>query len=54
MLIRWRRWRTERYLHGWLTEATYYRMQFAAGEADNPDQRIAEDVPRFIAGTLRR
>ena len=50
--IRWRRWLTERYLHGWLTDAAYYRMQFAAGEADNPDQRIAEDVPQFIASTL--
>ena len=50
--IRWRRWLTERYLHGWLTDAAYYRMQFAASEADNPDQRIADDVPQFIASTL--
>jgi putative ATP-binding cassette transporter len=50
--IRWRRWLTERYLRGWLTEGAYYRMQFAAGEADNPDQRVAEDVPQFIASTL--
>ena len=50
--IRWRRWLTERYLHGWLTDAAYYRMQFTAGEADNPDQRIADDVPQFIASTL--
>jgi vitamin B12/bleomycin/antimicrobial peptide transport system ATP-binding/permease protein len=27
--IRWRRWLTERYLGGWLTEGAYYRMQFA-------------------------
>ena len=50
--IRWRRWLTEYYLRGWLTEAAYYRMQFVAGEADNPDQRVAEDVPQFIASTL--
>ena len=50
--IRWRRWLTERYLRGWLTEGAYYRMQFVAGEADNPDQRVAEDVPQFIASTL--
>ena len=50
--IRWRRWLTERYLHGWLTDAAYYRMQFAPSEADNPDQRIADDVPQFIASTL--
>ena len=39
--IRWRRWLTERYLRGWLTEGAYYRMQLVAGETDNPDQRIA-------------
>jgi vitamin B12/bleomycin/antimicrobial peptide transport system ATP-binding/permease protein len=50
--IRWRRWLTEHYLRGWLTEAAYYRMQFVAGDADNPDQRVAEDVPQFIASTL--
>jgi len=50
--IRWRRWLTEHYLRGWLTEGAYYRMQFLAGEADNPDQRVAEDVPQFIASTL--
>jgi vitamin B12/bleomycin/antimicrobial peptide transport system ATP-binding/permease protein len=50
--IRWRRWLTERYLRGWLTEGAYYRMQFVAGDADNPDQRVAEDVPQFIATTL--
>jgi putative ATP-binding cassette transporter len=27
-------------------------MQLVAGEADNPDQRVAEDVPRFIASTF--
>ena len=32
--------------------SAYYRMQFVAGEADNPDQRVAEDVPQFIARTL--
>src|SRR5260370_1625393 len=50
--IRWRRWLTEHYLRGWLTEGAYYRMQLVAGEADNPDQRVAEDVPQFIASTL--
>src|ERR1700756_519039 len=34
--IRWRRWLTEYYLRGWLTDGAYYRIQLAAGEADNP------------------
>jgi putative ATP-binding cassette transporter len=50
--IRWRQWLTQRYLRGWLTESAYYRMQLVAGEADNPDQRVAEDVPEFISSTL--
>jgi putative ATP-binding cassette transporter len=50
--IRWRRWLTERYLRAWLADGAYYRMQLVAGEADNPDQRIAEDVHLLISHTL--
>jgi vitamin B12/bleomycin/antimicrobial peptide transport system ATP-binding/permease protein len=50
--IRWRRWFTDRYLRAWLADGAYYRMQFAAGETDNPDQRVSEDVPQFITSTL--
>jgi putative ATP-binding cassette transporter len=50
--IRWRRWLTERYLGAWLTDGAYYRMQLAAGETDNPDQRIADDLRLFVGGTL--
>jgi putative ATP-binding cassette transporter len=50
--IRWRRWLTERYLGAWLTDGAYYRMQLTAGETDNPDQRIAEDLRLFVTGAL--
>jgi len=50
--IRWRRWLTERYLRAWLTDRAYYRMQLVDGGADNPDQRIAEDVQLLISHTL--
>ena len=51
--IRWRRWLTETYLDRWLTEANHYRMQLLGDAADNPYQRIAEDVRQFIdAGIL--
>jgi putative ATP-binding cassette transporter len=50
--IRWRRWLTERYLGAWLADGAYYRMQLTAAETDNPDQRIAEDLRLFVAGTL--
>ncbi|HYS92658.1 MAG TPA: SbmA/BacA-like family transporter, partial [Candidatus Acidoferrales bacterium] len=50
--IRWRRWLTDRYLNAWLGDRTYYRMQLMAGDADNPDQRIAEDVRLFVTRSL--
>ena len=50
--IRWRRWLTERYLHAWLADGAYYRMQLVAQETDNPDQRIAEDVHLLTSHTL--
>jgi putative ATP-binding cassette transporter len=46
--IRWRRWLTQTYLDRWLTGANHYRMQLRGDAADNPDQRIAEDVKEFI------
>jgi putative ATP-binding cassette transporter len=50
LIVRWRRWLTERYVTNWLAGAAHYRMTLSGGEADNPDQRIAEDVNRFIDG----
>ncbi|MGJ4941679.1 ABC transporter ATP-binding protein/permease [Bradyrhizobium sp. HKCCYLS1011] len=50
--IRWRRWMTEVYLRRWLDGANHYRMQLKGDAADNPDQRIAEDVRQFIEQTL--
>ncbi len=46
--IRWRRWLTQRYIDNWLSGANHYRMQLLGDAADNPDQRIAEDVRQFI------
>ncbi len=50
MIIRWRRWLTEHYVSRWLGDHTHYRMALAGSQTDNPDQRIAEDVNRFIDG----
>jgi putative ATP-binding cassette transporter len=46
--IRWRRWLTRHYLEQWLHRSNHYRMQLLGDAADNPDQRIAEDVKQFI------
>jgi putative ATP-binding cassette transporter len=50
--IRWRRWMTNRYLTGWLSDANHYRMQLQGDAADNPDQRITEDTQLFVDRTL--
>src|SRR5262249_21267569 len=50
--IRWRQWLTDRFLHAWLKDSLPYRMQICGETADNPDQRIAEDIKLFVSGTL--
>src|SRR5215468_10967492 len=50
--IRWRRWMTQTYLRQWLNSATHYRMQLLGDAADNPDQRIADDLQMFVQQTL--
>jgi putative ATP-binding cassette transporter len=50
--IRWRRWMTREYLNHWLAAANHYRMQLLGDAADNPDQRISEDINLFIERTL--
>jgi vitamin B12/bleomycin/antimicrobial peptide transport system ATP-binding/permease protein len=50
--IRWRQWMTTRYLSHWLDHSNHYRMQLLGDAADNPDQRIAEDIRLFIERTM--
>jgi vitamin B12/bleomycin/antimicrobial peptide transport system ATP-binding/permease protein len=50
--IRWRRWLTDRYLHHWLDNQNYYRMQLNQAGTDNPDQRIADDIDSFATMTI--
>ena len=51
LMIRWRRWLTERYIADWLGAGSHYRLTLQGGIADNPDQRIADDVDMFISRT---
>jgi putative ATP-binding cassette transporter len=48
--IRWRSWMTGGYLARWMNAGTHYRMRLLGNPADNPDQRIADDVLRFVGG----
>ncbi len=50
LFIRWRRWLTNDYSRRWLDYHNHYGMMLAGVGTDNPDQRIQEDVPRFING----
>ena len=52
LTIRWRNWLTNRYLGRWLDQGTHYRMRLKGDQADNPDQRIADDIREFIENTL--
>jgi vitamin B12/bleomycin/antimicrobial peptide transport system ATP-binding/permease protein len=50
--IRWRNWMTTKYLGEWLHHANHYRMQLQGDAADNPDQRVSDDVKLFVDRTL--
>src|SRR6202167_4489209 len=43
---------TQTYLRQWLNTANHYRMQLLGDAADNPDQRIADDLQMFVQNTL--
>src|SRR5215469_1287289 len=50
--IRWRNWLTRRYVARWLQNDAYYHLQLSSTGADNPDQRIQEDIGTFTGQTL--
>jgi putative ATP-binding cassette transporter len=50
--MRWRVWLTKQYLDDWLSDRTYYRLELSGRTADNPDQRISEDLNNFTSATL--
>ena len=49
-LIRWRRFLTKSYIGAWMSPDAHYRMQLTGGQADNPDQRISEDIGKYTDG----
>lgn len=51
--LKWRRWMTNDMLGRWMGEKTYYILQVMGNPADNPDQRIADDIRQFMELTLR-
>jgi putative ATP-binding cassette transporter len=49
--IRWRQWVTNTNLTKWFTHQAYYRIE-RDHLADNPDQRISEDIRTLVSSSL--
>ncbi len=50
-VLQWRRWMTASYTTRWLLHSMHYKLALGADSADNPDQRISQDVGGFINGS---
>jgi putative ATP-binding cassette transporter len=50
-VLQWRRWMTVSYTTRWLINSMHYKLALASDNADNPDQRISQDVGAFINGS---
>lgn len=54
--LRWRRWLTARMTRQWMEDQTFFRIAITTSGletgADNPDQRIQEDLNSFVTDTL--
>ena len=57
--VRWRRWMTAHYTQRWLSQQAFYRLELSRYQADgdtphadNPDQRIHEDIDQFTSSTV--
>jgi vitamin B12/bleomycin/antimicrobial peptide transport system ATP-binding/permease protein len=51
LIIRWRRWLTERYVAIWMAQGRHYRLRFVDNTVDNIHLRIANDVLLFLQRT---
>jgi len=49
--MRWRTWMTNRFLARWTAHQAYYRIE-QSRSADNPDQRISEDIRSLTTDSL--
>ncbi|WP_437609178.1 ABC transporter ATP-binding protein/permease [Erwinia sp. V71] len=51
LIIRWRSALTAELVDSWLAKRAFYRMSLSGG-IDNPDQRISEDINKFVKGMV--
>ena len=47
--LEWRTWMTRKYLNLWSNQKAFYGVKVIGYEADNPDQRIAQDINEFTS-----
>jgi putative ATP-binding cassette transporter len=50
-VLQWRRWMTANYTARWLINSMHYKLALSGHTADNPDQRISQDIGAFINGS---
>ena len=50
-VLQWRRWMTASFTSRWLLRSMHYKLALTASNADNPDQRISQDIGGFINGS---
>ncbi len=50
-VLQWRRWMTASFTSRWLLHSMHYKLALKANNADNPDQRISQDIGGFINGS---
>ncbi len=48
IMIDWRHWLSKYFMHRWLQNGVFFKMQFDERMVDNPDQRIAADINEFV------
>jgi putative ATP-binding cassette transporter len=51
LILRWRRWMTQRFVGRWMENGRHYRMRFRHADVDNVHLRIANDILIFIQKT---
>ncbi|CAM5789940.1 ABC transporter ATP-binding protein/permease [Castellaniella caeni] len=51
-VVHWREWLNERLLQNWMDQQAYYRSQSLSHLADNPDQRIQQDITSFANNSM--
>ncbi|MDN5842591.1 MAG: ABC transporter ATP-binding protein/permease [Alcaligenaceae bacterium] len=51
-VIHWREWLNEQLLSRWMDRQAYYRTQELSHMADNPDQRIQQDITSFAQDSM--